>query len=209
MYRLVNRMAAQRISVMTFNLWHGLEAPANWPERRLPMFECLKTYTPDILCVQENHPVFAEVIVEAMPTHRCVQDEFIGWRYEGNIFWNSTMFDQIEHGAIDIGMRETYRRLFWVLLQVKGPGESSSSEKLQQLLVATAHFTWEGHTDERHTDENLRKQQSKRTAAALHELKDRFQNPALPILFMGDLNENYHPRRILREAGFIDCFSPH
>jgi hypothetical protein len=24
---------------------------------------------------------------------------------------------------------------------------------------------------------------------------------------MEDLNENFHPRRILREAGFIDCFT--
>lgn len=202
-------MALRRISVMTFNLWQGPTAPANWPERRLPMYECLKTYTPDILCVQEHHPVFQQVILEALPTHAFIQDDFYGWRYEGNIFWNRTMFEKVDYGAIDVGMKESLRRLFWVLLKLKKQGDSSENEteKSQQLLVATAHFTWEGHTDERHTDENLRKKQAQRTAAALHDLKDQIKDPELAILFMGDLNENYHPRRILREAGFIDCFT--
>lgn len=194
-------MAGQRISVMTFNLWEDADGPANWPERRQPMIEVLSTYTPDILCVQEFHPAFQEVLCQALPNHHFIDDSFPGWHIEGNIFWNSTMFDKIEHGAIDIGMMEPSRRLFWALLKLKGSTDS------QKILVTTAHYTWEGHPQERENDVNLRKQQARRTAAALQELKAKLNDPTLPILFMGDLNENYHPRRILRDAGYLDCFS--
>ncbi|CAF1120703.1 unnamed protein product, partial [Rotaria sordida] len=57
------------------------------------------------------------------------------------------------------------------------------------------------------TDINLRKQQTRRTVTALEDLIGKFNNPHLAVLFMGDLNENYHPRRILREAGYVDCFA--
>jgi len=57
------------------------------------------------------------------------------------------------------------------------------------------------------TDINLRKQQARRTVIALQDLTAKFDNPHLAVLFMGDLNENYNPRRILREAGFVDCFA--
>ena len=54
-------------------------------------------------------------------------------------------------------------------------------------------------------DINLRKQQTHPTVATLEELKERkINNPHLVILFMEDLQENSHPRRILREADFVE-----
>jgi endonuclease/exonuclease/phosphatase family metal-dependent hydrolase len=206
-------MNAHRISVMTFNMWKVNSHPGNWPQRRLPILECLTTFTPDILCAQELHPLFHDIIVEAMPSHAYVKDDFAGWQNESNIYWNSKLFDMIEYGTSDIGMMESLRRLFWVVLKIKTPeqmtGKQNQSEHIstQQILVATAHYTWEGHTDELTTNVNLRKQQAQRTTTTLHDLQSKFSDPHLAILFMGDLNEDFHPRRILREAGFIDCFT--
>ncbi len=198
------------ISVMTFNMWKTDGYPANWPHRRMSILECLKTLTPDILCVHELHPLLHGTVMEALPTHAFVQDDFKGWQSEGNIYWNSDTFNMLQYGIIDIGIMQPLRRLFWVLLtlntsdrEIEGPNQST----VGQLLVATAHYTWEGHAEERNSDVNLRKQQAHRTVTALHDLTSKFGNPHLPILFMGDLNENYHPRRILHEAGFVDCLA--
>ena len=138
-----------------------------------------------------------------MPSHAYVKDDFTGWQNEGNIYWNSNLFDMVEYGVSDVGMMEPLRRLFWVLLKIK----TSESISNQQILVSTAHFTWEGHVQECKTDVNLRKQQAQRTVTTLDDLQQRFGDPHLAVLFMGDLNEGFHPKRILREAGFIDCFS--
>ena len=113
-----------RISVMTFNMWQVIDSPANWPQRRLPIHECLTTFTPDILCVQEHHPLFHEVIVEALPNHHTIQDDFVGWQHEGNIYWNSTLFDKLDYGSIDIGINDPWRRLFWVLLKIRAAGDA-------------------------------------------------------------------------------------
>ena len=195
-------MNISRISVMTFNMCKTDSYPINWPQRRLPIIECMTAFTPDILCVQELHPLMHDTLVEALSNHHFVKDEFAGWQYEGNIYWNSTIFNMLEYGMVDIGIVEPLRRLFWVRLTIKTPDNET-----KELLVANAHFTWEGHEEERKSDINLRKQQTRRTVAALEELKERINNPQLAILFMGDLNENYHPRRILREAGYVDCFA--
>lgn len=198
---------------MTFNMWKITSGPGNWPQRRLPILECLTTFTPDILCVQELHPLFHDIIVEAMPSHAYVQDDFAGWHNEGNIYWNSKLFDIVEYGISDIGMAESLRRLFWVLLKIKKSQQTGAEQKqsesisTQQILIATAHYTWEGHANECKTDVNLRKQQAQGTAKVLHDLQFKFDDPHLAVLFMGDLNENFHPRRILREAGFMDCFT--
>jgi hypothetical protein len=76
---------AHRISVMTFNMWKVSSYLGNRPQRRLPILECLTTFTPDILCAQELHPLFHDIIVEVMPSHACVKDDFADWHNEGNI----------------------------------------------------------------------------------------------------------------------------
>lgn len=187
---------------MTLNLWrkHGL--PANWPQRRQSISECLLTYTPDIFCVQELHYLTHELIQKCLPNHRFVDDEHLSWHCEGNIYWHSDLFNLIEYGKIDIGMVEEWRRLFWVHLRVK-----EDSPVKSDLLIATAHYTWEGKWQECTADANLRKEQARRTVTALEDLHRKINDPRLVVLFMGDLNENFHPRHILREGGLIDCFA--
>jgi exonuclease III len=195
---------------MTFNMCKTEGYPINWPQRRLPIIECFTAFTPDILCIQELHPLLHDTIVEALPTHTFIQDEFPGWQNEGNIYWNRDMFNMLEYGMVDIGIMEPLRRLFWARLAIKvatNENKEQNQSDTRELLVATAHYTWEGHEEERKTDINLRKQQTRRTVTALQDLTAKFNNPHLAVLFMGDLNENYHPRRILREAGFVDCFA--
>ena len=190
-----------RVSVMTFNMWRIDGYPAKWPHRRLSILECLKIFAPDVLCVQELHPLLHDTVVEALPKHKFVQDDFESWQFMENIYWNSNVLEMLEYGIVDIGMVHAPKRLFWVLLKF------TSCDRQTKLLVANAHYTWQGNMEERNSDVNLRKQQAHRTVSAINDLVANFGNPELPVLFMGDLNENYHPRRILYEAGFIDCFT--
>ncbi|CAF1189995.1 unnamed protein product [Rotaria sordida] len=173
---------------MTFNMCKTDGYPINWPQRRLQIIECMTAFTPDIRCIQELHPLLHDTLIEALPTHAFIQDDFSGWQYEGNIYWNSNTFNMLEYGMVDMV-------------------STNQNEQQRQLFVATAHYTWEGHGEERKTGINLRKQQTRCTVTALEDLIGKFNNPHLVVLFMGDLNENYHPRRILREAGYVDCFA--
>ncbi|CAF3899207.1 unnamed protein product [Rotaria magnacalcarata] len=158
-------------------MWKLGNYPANWPQRQQHILECLTTFIPDILCVQELHSLFHDVIIKVLPSHEYVKDHFG------------------EFGFSDIGMMESLRRLFWILLKIKTSEETMEENKqlnttsTRKILVTTTHFTWEGHTEEFKTNVNLRKQQ------------------AQIVLFMGDSNESFHPRLILYEAGFMNCFS--
>jgi endonuclease/exonuclease/phosphatase family metal-dependent hydrolase len=79
-------MNASRVSVMTFNMCKTDGYLINWPQRRLPIIECMTAFTPDILCIQELHPLLHDTIVEALPNHAFVKDDFPGWQSEGNIY---------------------------------------------------------------------------------------------------------------------------
>jgi hypothetical protein len=46
----------------------------------------MTAFTPDILCIQERHPLLHDTIVEALPNHAFVKDDFPGWQSEGNIY---------------------------------------------------------------------------------------------------------------------------
>ena len=49
---------------------------------------------------------------------------------------------------------------------------------------------------------NVRVEQAERTV----EILDRLAHDEEPVLFMGDLNDDWHPLTVLREAGFTDSF---
>lgn len=180
----------ERAIVCTLNLW-SLD---RWPERRDSLSAFLRLHDPDLLCVQELRPETLAVLTEALPGHDRVQDPFPGWTGEGNVLWRRGAFMAAAHGAEDIGMLERDRRLFWVRLRRAGGGE---------LLVATAHFTWPGNARESADGVNVRMEQARRAAAALAALAP---DPE-PALFLGDFNDHYHPIRILKAAGFQDCFT--
>ena len=190
-------------SLCTYNVWKTAGEPTAWDVRRPVLLRQLKQLDPDVLLVQELCPEIAECILEALPGHACVKnDDFKGWTHEGNIFFRKAMFAEAGHGCEPIEQEEPLRRLFWVRLLSLAAPESVSQP--HNVLFATAHLTWQGHAAELQTDTNLRKVQGRQAAAAL----ERLQKPSEPAFFGGDLNESFWPTKILRGAGFADCFSP-
>jgi len=173
----------------TFNLWGSFR----WDERREPLKRFLESNRPDVLCIQELTQDASDLILSAMPSVETVVDPFPGWVEEGNVYWNSDLFDLVEYGAVDIGMLEPMRRLFWVRLGTHG-GDT--------VIVATAHFSWSGNVREVTEHLNVRVDQARSAASALDELVNEDE----AVLFMGDFNDYIHPLRVLRMAGFNDSF---
>ncbi|NOX21790.1 MAG: endonuclease [Actinobacteria bacterium] len=173
----------------TYNLWNT----ERWDERKRPLRRFLEIQRPDILCVQELSQAASDLILDALPSLRRVDDPFSGWRTASNIYWNAELFELVEYGAEDVGILETDRRLFWVRL-VSTSGAS--------LVVATAHFSWTGNIREIAENVNVRVDQAQRCADALASIVPDDE----PVLFMGDFNDYIHPLRILRYKGFDDSF---
>ena len=183
-------MPPVRLSLITYNLWHTIR----WPERRDALGKFIELYAPDVLCVQELRSQTQSFLDQAMPGHRRVHDKFEGWTCEGNIYWNAEFLEHVAHGAESIGMLEAMRRLFWVRLKVAG------SE--QTVLIATAHFTHQGHEEEMKTGQSPRLGQTRESIEAI----ERLLLPGEPALFAGDLNDSYLPPLYLQEAGYRSCF---
>ena len=181
-----------RFTVMSLNLW----ADNRMPERTESIKKLMVLHQPDILCLQELRPTTRDLIDLALPSHQRINDPFEGWIREGNIYYNTTLFNLVEYGAEDIGMFEVNRRLFWSRLSLKW-GDNLP------LFVSTAHYTWSGNPVEREGGVNPRYQQAQQTVKVLSAITGKNE----PILFMGDLNDYVHPVRILREDGFVDSFS--
>jgi endonuclease/exonuclease/phosphatase family metal-dependent hydrolase len=180
-----------RLSFVTYNLWNTMR----WLERGPALKQFVDVFRPDVLCVQELRAETRSFLDDAMPLHSRVQDDFPGWTCESNIYWNSHLLEEVEHGAEDIGIVEEYRRLFWVRLKLKGENRT--------VFVSTAHFTYQGNARERETGLSPRVEQSHWTVHAL----ERLVRDNEPAFFMGDLNDSYHPIWILHEAGYSSCFA--
>jgi endonuclease/exonuclease/phosphatase family metal-dependent hydrolase len=105
------------------------------------------------------------------------------------------MFEEIEHGTENVGHVEPERRLFWARLRI------DSSQKA--IFVATAHLTSPRHSDEMQTGLSPRVRQLKRIADEL----TRHVHDAEPAFFMGDMNDAWHPQRILMQARIVSCFA--
>lgn len=179
-----------RLSIVTYNLWNT----QRWPQRAEALNKFLDLFTPDILCIQELREETQSFIDKIMPMHQRVDDEFPSWNCEGNIYWNSNLLEELEHGAEDIGMLEKHRRLFWVRLKLMGGSKS--------IFVSTAHYTYQGHEKEMETGISPRLGQTRRTMEELQRLvKDNE-----PALFLGDLNDPVIPARLMGEAGYESCF---
>jgi len=184
---------ATAFSLMTWNLWKTDGVPTAWHSRRPVVVRALQKPDPDMLLVQELHPQITDAILEALPGHTHIEDEFEGWTQEGNIFYRKRLFREVAHGSDDIGQKEPLRRLFWARFSC----QSST------MLVATAHLTWPGHPSEWETDENLRKAQTRRMVEAL----DTRQLPREPCFVGGDFNESFWPKMLLTRGCFVSCFS--
>lgn len=177
-------------TAVTYNLW----GTNQWPQRSAALEAVLKEMQPDILAVQEFKFQHRETIASALPDHDLVIDLFSGWVFEGNIYWSRERFELVEYGAEDVGICETARRMFWVRLRVK------DVEPERTLLVATAHYTWDGHDCIRTHGAGLRVDMARRTLEALAAIR----LPGEPVLFMGDLNESGAAIDTLRAGGLRD-----
>jgi len=180
-----------RFVVCTYNIWAG----RRWPEREDALRRFLNLHEPDILCVQELRPETHAVIDAVLENHQHVDDAFEGWQRESNVYWNRDLFDLEEFGAEDIGMFEKARRLFWTRLRPKDGGET--------LFISTAHYTWAGNAQEKDGGVSPRYAQAQKTIEALNALVPE----GGALIFMGDLNDDRHPLRILRQGGLTDSFA--
>ena len=100
---------------------------------------------------------------------------------------------QMQGPGTHIGQKEKDRRLFICVLECL----KTSAE----IAVATAHFTWQGHISEYESGVNVRKEQAERASNFLLGYVKR-----QPVIFGGDLNESFWPKRIFEKKGFKDCF---
>ncbi len=180
-----------RLSFVTLNLWNTFR----WEARRPALGGFVRLFRPDVLCVQELQPETQAYLDETLAEYHRVVDPFPGWGHEGNVYWNSRLLEEVEHGAEDVGILEPERRLFWARLRVRDAG--------REILVCTAHFTFKGNPEELATGFSPRVQQTRRTI----EMLDRLGQDGEPVFFMGDLNDSSHPAYLLHKAGYTDCFT--
>ncbi|HKX50930.1 MAG TPA: endonuclease/exonuclease/phosphatase family protein [Candidatus Binatia bacterium] len=184
-------MVPARLSLITYNLW----LTERWPARANALERFLKLFAPDVLCVQELQSATQEFLDGTLKTHDRVRDPFSGWTSESNIYWSKALFEKVEHGTEEVGHPEPERRMFWVRLRFMPlPGT---------IFVATAHLTNRRNPDESESGLSPRVRQLKRIADELTRLVRKDE----PAFFMGDMNDAYHPQRILKKAGFVSCFA--
>lgn len=181
-----------RLSLLTYNLWNLMR----WPERQPALEQFFKLYQPDIFALQELRAETRAALDASLPGYRRVEDEFLGWERESNIYWNNSLLKEVAHGVADIAIHsDAYRGLFWARLSLRAANRT--------LLVATAHYTYQGHPDEVETGCSPRLAQAQRTVEALNQLAQ----PGEPVIFMGDLNDPVIPMHVLREAGYHSSFA--
>lgn len=184
--------APLRFSVLTLNLWNT----ERWALRERTVSGFLGAYDPDICCFQELRSSTAAYLDGVLPGHRRVQDPFRGWTEEGTVFYRSSLFRELAHGAEDLRMPESDRRLFWVRLRPVCSEET--------ILVCTVHLTHQGNADELETGFSHRHGEAILMARSLSTIAGTEER----ALVCGDFNDPIHPARILAErAGFIDAFN--
>lgn len=170
-----------RFSIMTLNLWN-----TEYLEKRVDSIKkFFKIYKPDILCIQEIREETLSLLKEQLDGYKYVNDSFIGWNEESNIFYNSNLFSEIEHGRIDLNMPEINRGLFYLRLAVK---DSSS-----KLFISTAHLTHQGNKDELETGMSYRHNEAILISKAINDLTREDEG----VILCGDFNDPIHPTRII------------
>lgn len=182
-----------RISVTTFNVWGS----NHWPARALPLTQTLQSMRSDVYLFQEVTPAIIEHLDKNLLNYKRVESKTIGWSTESNIYWNSDLLDLLDYGHGDMDMvGYPNRNLFWVRLAVK-------AKPSLKVFFSTAHFPWAGHDYEIETGVNQR-------IPAAMKVCEHFRRLVLPqecAIFGGDINDDFHPIRILgEEVGLMDVF---
>lgn len=190
-----------RISVTTFNVW----GDNNWPARADALASSLLSMWSDVYLLQEITPAIVEHLDKSIgadyeridPTQGDKKEQSAGWLSESNIFWKKDLFELVDHGHGDLEIDDHPERcLFWARLSVK------SNPKVT-FFVSTAHFPWVGCPKELETGMN------QRIPAALRVCEHfrRIVSVNECAIFGGDLNDDFHPVRILsEEVGLMDVF---
>ena len=97
-------------------------------------------------------------------------------------------------GAEEVGHLESERRMFWVRLRLK-PSATTYSSRRHMLTAARNRDEAETGLSQGCDNSN----ESSTNYAAVRQ--------AEPAFFLGDMNDAYHPQRILKQAGFVSCFA--
>ena len=179
-----------RLSFITYNLWKT----ERWRVRARALGKFLDLFYPDVLCLQELGRTTQRFLDRNLRNHDRVRASFPGWTNEGNIYWNTLLFEKVQYGAEIVGHLERGRRLFWVRLRLKSS---------RTIFVATAHLTPPLNPIEAETGRSPRVRQLKRIVARLQRLVREDE----PAFFMGDMNDARHPQPIFKKAGFTSCFA--
>jgi len=183
-----------RFSVTTFNVWGS----NHWPARSTALVQSLLTMRSDIFLFQEVTPAIIECLDNNLLNYKRVKNENQeGWLKESNIYWNNDIFDLIDSGYGDLEMMDhPLRGIFWVRLAFK-------HDPSKKIFCSTAHYPWVGCNAEIETGTNQRVIAAVKTCEHLRRLV-AFNEPAI---FAGDLNEDFHPIRILsEECAYADVF---
>lgn len=183
-----------RVSVTTLNVWGS----NYWPQRSGPLSQTMLTMRSDVYLLQEVTPDIIDFLdVNLTNYERVKENNREGWRKESNIYWNKDIFEMVDSGFGDLDLEEhPLRGFFWVRLRLK-------SETGQTVFFSTAHFPWVGSQLEIETGVNQRIHATVKVCEHLRRLVPL--NEA--AIFAGDLNDDYHPIRILSdECAFSDVF---
>jgi endonuclease/exonuclease/phosphatase family metal-dependent hydrolase len=177
---------------MTYNLWGDAHAAAREPALR----EFIRLRQPDLLATQELRPWSRQVIDEELDDCERVRDDFPGWARQSNLWWRTSLFEHLKHGADDVGILDDGARFFWVRLRDRRSGT--------ELVFGTAHLTWPGHADEQADGRGRRAPQATRIVERLDDLTD---NGALACIFTSDVNDIGPANWALGNGGLLDSFT--
>lgn len=180
-----------RFSIMTLNLWNTEKLE----QRSDSIKEFFSIYKPDFLCIQELRGPTQKLLDDVLIGYNRIEDSFVGWKNESNIYYNSELISELEHGRIDLNMPEENRGLFYLRVKVK--------EFDKNLLISTAHLTHQGNADEINTSYSYRQNEANLIAQNLNKLVKNDEG----AIVCGDFNDPFHPERIISEkTNFVEVF---
>lgn len=195
-----------RVSVTTFNVW----GENYWPQRSASLSQTFHSLKSDVYLLQEVTPEILEYLDKSVGHNykRVHDDRFAGWQRESNIYWNDNLLALLDHGHGDLHIEDhPARGLFWARLAVRSTMDklnvNGSPVEPLTIFCSTAHFPWEGNDTEMRTGINQRIP----AATNVCEQLRRLVPPHECSVFAGDLNDDFHPVRILgEEMGLMDVF---
>jgi endonuclease/exonuclease/phosphatase family metal-dependent hydrolase len=146
--------------------------------------------------VQELTSDIKAAIDSVLVAHERVDDSFVGWTIEENIWWNNDLFELVEYGAEPFTI-EAYpnRRLFWARLRPKGRDST--------FFLGNVHLSDPGLPSELDEGRHTRVAEMKDIIQLLARLVDGEE----PAFLLGDFNDSLGPLAHLLLAGYDSCWA--